>query len=145
MNIEETREVCQRVATVEGRISSNDQVKAWHDLVGHLQFEVANKAATLALQDHQIHQVLPKHILGKMQAAVVELNALLRNNVSDESTWRSDPEPVCKTHMSRITRCEPCCDVLRHQVGHLRGDDLHRWAVANLYVEDTAGKSDVSV
>ena len=140
MKIEETRTICRRVATVEGRVESNEMVKAWHDLIGHLDFEVANRSATLALQDHQVHQVLPKHVLAKMHAAVAELNALLRQNVSDESTWKSDPEPVCKAHMTRITRCEPCCDVLRHQVGHLRGDDLHRWAVANLYVEDTAGK-----
>jgi hypothetical protein len=140
MNIEETRQVCKRVATVEGKVESPSMVQAWHDLIGHLQFEVANRAATLALQDHQINQVLPKHILGKMQSAVAELNALLRENVSDESTWKSDPEPVCKEHLLRITRCDACCDVLRFQVGHLRGDDLHRWAVANLYVEDTAGK-----
>lgn len=120
-------------------------VQAWHDLIGHMQFEVANRAATLALQDHQIHQVLPKHILGKMQSAVAELNALLRENVSDESTWKSDPEPVSKLSGLPITRCSEGVDLLMHQVGHLRGDDLHRWAVANLYVEDTAGKSDVSV
>jgi hypothetical protein len=140
MKIEETRGICKRVATVENRVESNEMVKAWHDLIGHLDFEVANRAATLALQDHQIHQVLPKHILGKVASAVAELNALLRHNVSDESTWKSDPEPICKEHLTRITRCDSCCDVLMHQVGHLRGDDLHRWAVAHLYVEDTAGK-----
>jgi hypothetical protein len=140
MNIEETRTVCQRVATVENRVASLEQVKGWHELIGHLDFEVANRAATLALQDYQIPQVAPKHVLGKMQAAVAELNALLRQNVSDESTWRSDPEPVCREHLTRITRCDACCDVLRHQVPHLRYEDLHRWAVAHLYVEDTAGK-----
>jgi hypothetical protein len=136
MNIEETKTVAERVATVEGRVVSNEQVKGWHELIGHLQFEVANRAATLALQDHQVPQVAPKHILAKMQAAVAELNALLRQNVSDESTWRSDPEPICKAHLTKITRCDPCCDVLAHQAAHLHGDRLHSWAVANVYVDE---------
>jgi hypothetical protein len=140
MNIGETAQIVQRVTVIDGRVASDQMVNAWHDLIGHLQFEVANRAATLAMQDHQIPQVAPKHVLGKMASAVAELNALLRENVSDESTWKSDPEPICKEHLTRITRCDDCCDVLRFQVGHLRGDDLHRWAVANLYVEDTAGK-----
>lgn len=142
MNIDETRTVAQRVATVEGRVASLDMVKGWHELIGHLQFEVANRAATLALQDYQVPQVAPKHILAKTPSAVAELNALLRQNVSDESTWRSDPEPICKAHMTKITRCDPCCDVLAHQAGHLYGDRLHAWAVAHVYVEDTAGKDD---
>jgi hypothetical protein len=140
MNIAETAQIVQRVTVIDGRVASDQMVRAWHDLVGHLQFEVANRAATLALQDYQIPQVAPKHVLGKMASAVAELNALLRQNVMDESTWLSDPEPVCKEHLMKITRCDFCCDVLMHQVGHLRGDELHRWAVANLYVEDTAGK-----
>ena len=140
MNIAETAQIVERVTVIDGRKGSDDMVKGWHELIGHLDFEVANRAATLALQDHQIPQVAPKHVLGKMQAAVAELNALLRQNVSDESTWRSDPEPICREHLTRITRCDACCDVLRHQVPHLRYEDLHRWAVAHLYVEDTAGK-----
>jgi hypothetical protein len=140
MQIAETAQIVQRVTVIDGRVASDQMVKAWHDLIGHLQFEVANRAATLALQDYQIPQVAPKHVLGKMPSAVAELNVMLRNNVSDESTWRSDPEPICREHLTRITRCDSCCDVLMHQVGHLRGGELHRWAVAHLYVEDTAGK-----
>lgn len=142
MQIAETAQIVERVTLIDGRTASDEMVRAWHDLVGHLQFEVANKAATLALQDYQIPQVAPKHILAKTPSAVSELNALLRQNVSDESTWRSDPEPICKAHMTKITRCDPCCDVLAHQAGHLYGDRLHAWAVANVYVEDTAGKDE---
>jgi hypothetical protein len=136
MRIEETREIVQRVCVVESRPFAKDTVGAWHDLIGNMDFEVANRATTMALSDHNVHQVLPKHVLAKKQAAIVELNEMLRKSGMDESEWRSDPEPICKTHNLPVTDCRACCDVLHFQVGHLRGEKLHSWAVANLYLDE---------
>jgi hypothetical protein len=136
MRIEDTREIVERVCTVEGRTFSKELLKAWHDLIGGLDGEVANRAVSLALTDHNIHQVLPKHVLAKKQAAIVELNEMLRKSGMDESEWRSDPEPICRSHNLPVTDCRACCDVLHFQVGHLRGEKLHSWAVANLYQDE---------
>jgi hypothetical protein len=133
MNLEQTREIVQRVCTVEGRDVTPDMVTAWHGLIGDLEVTVAGRACSLALVDHNIHQVLPKHVRAKVPAAVAELNYALRSNVMAEDTWRSDPEPVCREHSEQITDCKACCDVLHFQVGHLRGDSLHSWAVQNIY------------
>jgi hypothetical protein len=136
MRIEDTKEIVQRVCTVEGRTVSKELVGAWHDLIGGMDYEVANRAASLALTDHNIHQVLPKHVLAKKQAAIAELNEVLRKASFDESEWRWDPQPICRAHNLPVTDCKACCDVLHFQVGHLRGDRLHEWAVANLYVDE---------
>lgn len=136
MRIEDTKQIVQRVCTVEGRTLSKELIGAWFDLLGSLDYEVANRATSLALTDHNIHQVLPKHVLAKKQAAIGELNDMLRKAGMDESEWRSDPEPICKPHNVTITDCRPCCDVLHFQVGHLYGDRLHAWAVANLYRDE---------
>lgn len=136
MNIDQTKEVTDRVSLIEGRVFSPATVKTWHDLIGHLDFEVANKATTLALQDHNVVQVLPKAVLSKVPSAIAELNRLLRHSELDESTWRSDPEPVCSAHMLNITRCDPCCEVLARQSRRLDRDQLHEWAVANVYVKE---------
>ena len=136
MNISETAEIVRRVALVEGRPAPDQMVPAWHDLIGHLDFEVANKATTLALQDHNVVQVLPKSVLSKVPSAIAELNRLLKHSELDESTWRSDPEPVCSAHMLNITRCDPCCEVLARQSRRLDRDQLHEWAVANVYVKE---------
>ena len=137
MNKSQTKEITQRVCSVEGRTWTNEMNVAWHHLLEQLDFEVAYKACTLALQDHNIHQVGPKHLLSKSQAAIAELNASLRNSVVDDSEWRSEPEPVCKGHDLPIAKCVDCVDVLVHQVGHLRGDELHRWACDHLYRADS--------
>lgn len=135
MNLDQTQEIVQRVCTVEGRTLTADMVKAWHGLLQDLEVTVAGRACSLALIDHNIHQVLPKHVRAKVPAAVAELNHALRSSTWDENTWRSDPEPTCRTHLETITDCRACCDVLHFQVGHLRGDSLHLWAVSNLYQE----------
>jgi hypothetical protein len=134
MNLDQTKELVQRVCTVEGRMLSVELVKAWHGLLQDLDPVVAGRACSLALMDHNVHQVTPKHIKAKVPAAVAELNQALRSNVMDEASWRAEPEPICRSHSMTITDCNDCCDVLHFQVGHLRGDNLHAWAVKNLYV-----------
>jgi len=136
MNLSETNSLCERVCTVEGRTYTAELGLAWHELLNGLDWEVANRASSLALQDHNIHQVGPKHILGKVPAAVAELNAALAGE-NPEDIWKAEPCPVCKAHNLPIIKCVDCTDVLVHQVGHLRGDRLHEWAVAHLYRADS--------
>jgi hypothetical protein len=50
----------------------------------------------------------------------------------DESTWRSDPQPVCRDHGLLITKCDACCDVLSEK-WFWKADERHAWAVKNLY------------
>lgn len=136
MNIDETKEVCQRVCQVEGRVWTPETNRVWHGLLEHLSFEVANKAATLALQDFNVHQVAPKHILAKKDLAVGELNALIRSD-SGEDGWRSEPQPVCEAHGLKIMKCDRCIDLLVHQAGHLSHDRLHAWAKQHIYAANS--------
>jgi hypothetical protein len=136
MQKNDTADIATRVMSVENKLPPTPEVvEAWHSLLNHLDFEVANKAATLAMQDYNIHTVAPKHVLAKVPAAVSELNALLRK-AEFEDAGRSDPEPVCRDHTLPITQCGDCCGVLAFQVGHLHGQPLHDWAVVNLYVDE---------
>lgn len=137
MNIDETKQICQRVCQVEGRVWTPEINRVWHDLLEHLHFEVANKAATLAMQDFNIHQVAPKHILAKKDLATAELNALLKSNTQDESDWKSEPQPVCEAHNQQIMYCDICIDLLVHQAGHLYGDRLHEWAKQHVYAAES--------
>ena len=136
MNLQQTTDICRRVCTVEGRTFTAELAKSWHDLLLGLDWEVAERASSLALQDHQVHQVQPKHILRKVPDAVAQLNAVLRGS-DEEADWKSEPCPVCQAHNLPIIKCQDCTDVLVHQVGHLRGDRLHQWACANLYRQDS--------
>jgi len=133
MNIDETKQVCQRVCQVEGRVWTPEINRVWHGLLEHLSYTVADKAATLALQDFNVHQVAPKHILAKKDLAVGELNAGVKSEVADEVGWKSEPQPVCEAHGKQIMYCEVCVDLLIHQAGHLYGDRLHEWAKQHVY------------
>ena len=133
MQLAETMSLVKHVCSVEGRQATPETASAWHPLLEGLDYEVASKAAMLALADHNIFQVAPKHVLAKVPAAVAELNAALRKAGLAEDLWKAEPQPICKGHRLPTTTCDDCCAVLRHQVGHLHGDELHRWACANLY------------
>lgn len=137
MNGNETRQIFEHVQKVEGRVATAEVARAWHDLIGGLDFEVASRAASLALSDHNIMSVAPKHILAKVPAAVAELNAVLRKSSMDEESWKSEPQPICKDHDVNILECETCCGVLSSEVGHLYGDRLHEWAKAHVYRADS--------
>lgn len=52
---------------------------------------------------------------------------------ADESSWKSDPQPVCEEHGLRILACDDCCSLIFHQAGHMRDDDRHSWAMVNVY------------
>jgi len=97
---------------------------------------VALRASSLSLTRPQYSSGGSEHILSKVPAAVAELNAALAGG-NPEDIWKAEPCPVCKAHDLPIIRCVDCSDVLVHQVGHLRGDRLHEWAVAHLYRADS--------
>ena len=137
MQFEQTVELCKRVALVEGRVYTAELARAWHELLKGLEAEVAERAGSLALQDHQIHSVGPKHVLAKVPAAVAELNAVIRREQGDEGDWKSEPEPICELHDLPITSCKDCIDLLVHHAGHLYGDKLHEWAKQHVYRADS--------
>jgi len=49
----------------------------------------------------------------------------------EEAEWQGDPCPIC-LHELPIVKCDDCCSVLAHQVGHLHGQALWDWCDANL-------------
>lgn len=59
--------------------------------------------------------------------------ALSEARLNDESTWRSDPQPICEAHGLRILACDDCCAVIADEAHHMSVDDRHSWAVANVY------------
>lgn len=133
----QTKQIFEHVQKVEGKIATQEVARAWHDLIGHLEFEVANRAATLALSDHNILSVAPKHILAKVPQAVAELNAILRKEGVAEEDWKSEPQPICRRHNLQILECADCCAMLSKQGPRGNPSRLHEWAIANVYRADS--------
>lgn len=94
MNINETKQLLSRVAAVDNRDLSEAMAVEWHDLIGHLQYSVADRALTLARKDPMIDWIQPKHILMKARDAITELNKEEQvGKIPDEANWQGVSKP----------------------------------------------------
>jgi hypothetical protein len=136
VNKTETERLVRKAAVLDNRHVNDAVIDAWHELVGHLSYEVAGRALRLARQDPNVGYLEPKHVLAKSRDAIVELNLELRDLARQaENEGRSDPEPRCRAHVTRITSCVECCKKLFTSTQWMNATDAHRWAVENLYDE----------
>lgn len=133
MNIAESRKLLEEVSAIDNRKLSQELVTAWHKIIGHVDYSVAERALVLARRDAAITYLEPKHIVAKLPMAISELNEELRSREVEEHKWKSDPEPHCGLHDVLITHCLDCCRRISQYAKDNPGVDLHRWAVENIY------------
>lgn len=137
MNKRDTEYLLTKISAVDNRIVTEQTIDSWHDVIGHMAYDVAELALVKARQDPQVNWLEPRHVVAKGRDAVMELNERARALAREaEETGKADPEPVCEAHRRRITSCLECCRRLSREAGHLSGDRLHAWAVANVYVSE---------
>jgi hypothetical protein len=132
----DTERLVRKLAVLDNRTVNDGVVDGWHELVGHLSYQVAELALLKARQDATINWVEPKHIIGKSHDAVKDLNteaARLAREAEEAGT--GEPEPKCAEHGLRITGCVECCKVIYRKSLELPADRLHLWAVGNVYEE----------
>ena len=95
MNLRDTKELLARIAAVDNRDLSEATAQAWHEVIGHLSFPVAERALTLARQDPKVDYLQPKHIIEKTRDAINELNQVQRAlEEPDESKWQACDKPI---------------------------------------------------
>jgi hypothetical protein len=130
LNISETRELLQDIAAIDKRNITPETIQAWHSVLGNLSLEVAKQAHLMARKDLSVNYLEPRHIYGWAKEAI---SVLQRNKPKPAEPERaSTPEPNCRGHKTRITECKPCIKELGKQTD-LNAEDLHAWAVANIY------------
>jgi hypothetical protein len=132
----DTERLVRKLAVLDNRQVNDGVVDGWHELVGHLSYQVAELALVKARQDVNINWVEPKHLLAKSHEAAKELNeeATRLARLADESGTGS-PQPKCQAHGLLITTCVPCCGVIYERSLTLSGDRLEAWCVGNVYEE----------
>lgn len=92
MNMKETASLLGKVSAIDNRPITDDAVKAWHEVIGHLSWPVAQRATVYALQNSNVMRVDPKHVLAEVRRAITELN----NELDEQSEridgfWRKKP------------------------------------------------------
>jgi hypothetical protein len=130
----DTERLVRKLAVLDNRQVNDGVVDGWHELVGHLSYNVAELALRKARQDVTINWVEPKHLLAKAHDAARELNQEATRLAREaEENGTGAPEPKCAEHGLRITTCRECCLVIYRKSLELPADRLHAWAVGNVY------------
>lgn len=104
----DTATVLEFLSLTDNRKITEDRILAWHDAIGHLDFDVARSAVTEAVRDDSISWVEPKHILAKARLVIDRLATEKRRNQPAPERKIGDAMPVCK-HNIGLLYCVPCC------------------------------------
>lgn len=108
----DTASVLEFLSLTDNRKVNEDMILAWHDAIGHLDFDLAKSAVTLAVQDDSISWVVPRHVLGKSKLVLQQ---------REHEAYLSKPLPVsvpgqdmpkCE-HGLGLLFCVPCCKALK--------------------------------
>ena len=138
MKISETEVLLREMFAIDGRYLEADKIKAWHNVIGGMPLDIAQRALRMARQDERIGYIEPKHIIGKAKEAAEALDHQEERNKKQEPVKKGAPMPSC-IHGKGVVWCNDCCNALykNHEKTHAHleyGDDLcHEYAKANLY------------
>jgi hypothetical protein len=130
MKLTETQELLQKIALVDNRKVTGDTVKAWHELIGGIPYDIATEAVKLAQQDPAVKYLEPRHVVGWSKEAAFRLD---RSKPKAEPQRTGDPMPSCRDHGKPILTCDPCAHRL-YKFTEARGfEGLERFARAEIY------------
>ncbi len=110
MEIIETAQILEFLSFTDNRKITEDGIKAWHGLIGHLSFDTARTAAHMAKQDDKIDWVEPKHIIAKARLVVDRMDTDVRREraIEEKPKFQGSPMPICE-HGKGLLHCDPCC------------------------------------
>lgn len=108
MQISNTQELLKNIAVLDNRKVTPETIKAWHSVIGFLDFEVAKEALRLAQADGTIRYLEPRHIVSWSREARYQIE---RANPLPVETQEPSEAPKCK-HGETIALCLPCCKEL---------------------------------
>ena len=139
MKIQETEILLREMFAIDGRILDADRIKAWHNVIGNMPLEIAQRALRLARQDERIGYVEPKHIIGKAKesADALDRQERVKYAQSEKPVSKGFPQPAC-IHGELLLSCNPCCHQMhleheRHEAKELNSELCLKYAKENIY------------
>ena len=133
MNLKETETLLREMFAIDGRHLDADKIKAWHNVVGKMPLDIAQRALRMARQDERIGYVEPKHIIGKAKEAAEAMDRQEQREKKQEPVKKGVAMPSC-IHGEGLLYCDPCCNTLwvyqRDKLSHLANyvEPLHTYA-----------------
>ena len=134
----ETQALLTLVSTLDQRKMSEDVIDSWWRILSGVEPWHAREAVEEHFRTQPDKYLNVGHVVAgakKVKERVAERSLSVgRRGVED--SWSAEPAPLCKPHSVPVHKCDPCCADLAARVGDRTGDELHRWAVANVLVEE---------
>lgn len=130
----DTHKILIQLSTIDNRIVDEYTVEMWHRVIGGYEYEDAELAIPVAFAESDAYMT-PHRLLATIKKLKEErLTVSKHQQLQLESAeWKSDPEPTCAEHNQRITQCQPCYMRLYRDAPNVTGQQLHEWAVQNIY------------
>ena len=120
MKIQETELLLREMFAIDGRILDAERIKAWHNVIGNMPLDIAQRALRLARADERLGYIEPKHIIAKARESADSLDReeRLKKERSETIVYNGVPQPSC-IHGVKILSCDECCDKMyRHHKKH---------------------------
>lgn len=111
MKIQETEILLREMFAIDGRHLDADKLKAWHNVIGNMPLDIAQRALRMARQDERIKYIEPKHIFGKAKEAAEAMDRQEERNKVTPVPKQGSPMPTC-IHGKGLLGCDPCCNSL---------------------------------
>lgn len=139
MKIQETEILLREMFAIDGRMLDAERIKAWHNVIGSMPLEIAQRALRLARQDERIGYVEPKHIIGKAKesADALDREERIKNAQQAKEFQQGFPQPTC-IHGELLLSCNPCCHRMHleheaHKVKEINSELCLKYAKENIY------------
>jgi hypothetical protein len=139
MKIQETEILLREMFAIDGRMLDAERIKAWHNVIGSMPLDIAQRALRLARQDERIGYVEPKHIIGKAKESADSLDREERVKQAQQAkpTQKGFPQPTC-IHGEPLLSCNPCCHKMHlehqaHKDRELISELCLKYAKENIY------------
>jgi hypothetical protein len=131
MNKSQMSEIVTMCSALDGQQVADSKIAMWLQVLDGCTYEECRDAIVPAYKEATNGIVTAKGLWDVVRRARSQPGRVLGED--DESSWASDPQPVCEDHGLRILACDDCCSLIHHQAGYMGADDRHSWAMANVY------------
>ena len=138
MNKVEVAKLLTQISAIDNRQVDEARVEAWFPIVRDYDYEDAVEALPFFFQKSDQY-LSPRGLIVEIKA-IREQRARERESEKRQlelEGFKGEPQPVCSDHDLPITKCSDCTKRLVAMHGQLHPNDLHNWAVGNLYRQDS--------
>lgn len=137
MNKVEVAKLLTQISAIDNRQVDEARVEAWFPIVCHYEYQDAVDALPEFFQRSDEY-LSPRGLILEIKR-LREARALADEKQMRELEFegvKGEPQPVCRDHDLKIGDCVACRSRLEAMTG-LHQNDLHSWAVNNLYRQDS--------